>query len=235
MENNFLIIGGWTSQKIYFEGLIKELTGKNILYIDFNDSENEEDLKAKLKKSFSSFNNKVDVIAWSLGGLVMIDNYLNHKNQINTLTLISSMSKFSRSKDFKIGWNDRIISRMQDKLTNDMSNVIESFTTTMSGNLNCNFFINTFQSKDISALNFGLEYLKTKDSRHLLKHIDCPVLIIHGANDTISSLEQSKYIFDNLNSKKHIYIFDDEYHMPFYNNAKKCADEILKFSKGGEL
>lgn len=235
MKQNFLIIGGWASQKIYFERLITELNGNNIVYIDFNDSENEENLQLKLRDTFSLFTGKVNVVAWSLGGLVIIDNYLDYKNQIDTLTLISSMSKFSRSKDFKIGWNERIISRMQDKLLLDFSSVINDFNNTMTGNSDYPFTAYNFKIENITALNFGLEYLKIKDSRHTLSNIECPVLLIHGTNDTISNLEQSKYIFENLNSKKYFCILENEFHIPFYTNAKKCADEISKFLKGGEL
>ena len=230
---NIIIIGGWSSQKIYFERLISLLENKNnIFYIDFNDTDANFDEKL-IKLIDDNSLDTVDIIAWSMGGLVTLSAYEVLKHKINSITFMSSMAKFCKSPDHKMGWNKRIVGFMIDKLSKSYIDVLNDFNKNLLYNVDTfPFEVETLDSLQVNNLKTGLKYLVDSDFRNKISSIECKTLIIHGENDTISPLSQGEYIFENLQSNKKLLKIDNCAHMPFYSHSKLCYDALLNLWKG---
>ena len=230
---NIIIIGGWSSKQAYFERLISLLeTKNNIFYIDFNDINLNFD--EKLIKFVSDNNlDSFDIIAWSMGGLVTLSTYEILKDKINSITFVSSMAKFCKSPDHKMGWNKRIVGFMIDKLSTSYVDVLNDFNKNLLYNVDTfPFKVETLDNSQVNNLEFGLKYLVDSDFRNKISSIECKTLIIHGENDTISPLSQGEYIFENLKSEKKIIKIDSCAHMPFYSHNEVCYDALLNLWKG---
>lgn len=230
---NIIIIGGWSSQKSYFDKLTSLLETKyNVFYIDFNDINS--DFDNKLINFIN--NNKLEnihIIAWSMGGLVTLSTYEKLKSKISSITFISSMAKFCKSPDHKIGWNKRIVGFMIDKLAKEPVDVLNDFNKKLLYNEDIfPFEVPQINNIKIENLQSGLNYLVEADFRDELINIECETLIIHGKNDTVSPLLQGEYLFENIKSSKKIVEIDECAHMPFYSHTKECYDAISKVLKG---
>ncbi|MGL4655737.1 MAG: alpha/beta fold hydrolase [Sarcina sp.] len=230
---NILIVGGWSSRKIYFEKLISLLEKENnIFYIDFNDSNEHFDKKLinfVEDNSLDSF----EIIAWSMGGLVTLSAYEALKDKINSITFISSMAKFCKSPDYKIGWNKRIVGFMIDKLESNPNTVLTDFNKGLIYNtLEFPFEPLEMDNSLINNLSFGLKYLIESDFREKLSNVKSKVLIIHGENDTIAPIAHANFIFDNLDTDKNLIKLNECAHMPFISHTKTCYNSLLSLWKG---
>ena len=230
---NIIIIGGWSSKKAYFERLISLLeTKNNVFYIDFNDIDsnfNEKLINLVSDNNLDSF----DIIAWSMGGLVALSTYEILKDKIKSIIFISSMAKFCKSLDHKIGWNKRIVGFMINKLSMSYVDVLNDFNKNLLYNVDTfPFEVEILDNLQVNNLEFGLKYLVNSDFRDKISSIECKTLIIHGENDTISPLLQGEYIFENLKSEKKLIKIDNCAHMPFYSHSEICYDALLNLWEG---
>ncbi|MGL4451406.1 MAG: serine aminopeptidase domain-containing protein [Sarcina sp.] len=232
-QRNILIIGGWSSRKIYFEKLISHLEKENnIFYIDFNNTNKDFDKKLIKFVQDNSLDN-FEIIAWSMGGLVTLSSYETLKDKIHSITFISSMAKFCKSPDYKIGWNKRIISLMIDKLKINADVVLQDFNKRLVYNKDIFLFENiNINNSTINNLSFGLEYLIESDFRDKLYTIKSKVLIIHGENDTIAPIDHANFMFNNLTTNKKIIKLKDCAHMPFISHTQTCYNSLINLWKG---
>lgn len=230
---NILIIGGWSSRKIYFEKLISLLEKENnIFYIDFNDTDKNFDKKLIKFIEDNSLDN-FEILAWSMGGLVTLSAYEQLKDKINSITFISCMAKFCKSPDYKIGWNKRIIGFMIDKLKSDPNTVLKDFNKGLIYNTpNFPFELTKVNDALINNLTFGLKYLVESDYREQLSNIKSKVLIIHGEDDTIAPVAHANFLFDNLNTSKKLIKLSECAHMPFISHTQTCYNSLLNLWKG---
>lgn len=229
---NILIIGGWASQKEYFNSLSLILKKENnVEYIDFNNINS--DFEKKLTSYIDKNQDKIyDVICWSMAGLVLLNSYSQIKKNISSITFISSMAKFCKNSDYKIGWNQRIVSMMCKRLSSSYQDVLADFNKNMINSDSFPFEIPPLNANQINSLKFGLEYLIESDFRDATFDIDCPVLLIHGNCDSISPIEHAKFMLNNISSYKKLVVIDNSGHMPFYTDTQLCTDNINIFLKG---
>ena len=230
---NILIIGGFSSREIYFERLISLLKKENnIFYIDFNDTDIDFDKKLIHFVDDHSLDN-FEIIAWSMGGLVTLSAYKKLKDKINSITFLSSMPKFCKSPDYKMGWNKRIVGFMIDKLASEPEIVLNDFNKSLIYNTPTFPFepLKT-DSTLVNNLTFGLKYLVESDFRDKLSTLQSKVLIIHGENDTIAPITHADFMLDNIHTDKNLLRIDNCAHMPFYSHAETCYNKLLSFWKG---
>ncbi|MGL5067231.1 MAG: alpha/beta fold hydrolase [Sarcina sp.] len=231
---NILIIGGWSSREIYFERLISLLKkDNNIFYIDFNDTNTNFDNKLIKYIDDNSLDN-LEIIAWSMGGLVTLSAYERIKDKIHSITFISAMPKFCKAPDYKMGWNKRIVGFMIDKLATSPDEVLNDFNKSLTYNTpDFPFEPLKVDSTKINNLSFGLKYLVESDFRDKLSSVESKVLIIHGENDSIAPIAHAEFIFDNLDTDKELLKIDNCAHMPFYSNTDTCYKALLTLWNGG--
>ena len=72
------------------------------------------------------------------------------------------------------------------------------------------------------------------DGEDILKEINVPTLIIHGAKDTIIPLGYGVMMAEKIKNSK-LVVFDDIDHIIVLNRSKKTIEEVKNFLKGIEL
>ncbi|MCT4593538.1 MAG: alpha/beta hydrolase [Anaeromicrobium sp.] len=231
MKKDLLILSGWASNEFLFHDLIHLLSKDyNVTLMEWNHIKN----MCLIEKSAMDFFEKKDrvhIIGWSLGSLVALKLLMDTPNKIGKVTLISGFSKFTSSKEYKIGWSKGIVKKMIKEMDMDHEILLKGFYKNMFSPREHDYY-NTFL-KNIGLSNFnketlkiGLEYLMDRDFREGLSKINHHVTLIHGTNDLISPITSSIYLNDHI---KHsiLYELKNVGHGPFYTNPV----EVFKIIK----
>lgn len=160
-----------------------------------------------------SYDEKIIVIAWSMGTLEALENL--NKYNIKKLILIAP------TRDFTLSTSERVLKLMVKNLKTNKSEVLE------------NFIYNTFESKkfameylskykeeifnlDKEFLISGLEYLRTKNVEEIRTNIN--TLLILGSQDKIISNENSLEAISNFKNIKIVKL--NKGHNLLFNNVE---------------
>lgn len=228
---NLIILAGWNSKKYYFQEFNKALKDKfNIYYIDFNDENSSEGFKRKLNNLIESENlESFHVLAWSMGSLVLFENYLELKNKIKSIVLIGGISKFIKEDFQSFGWDKRVLKMMIRKLKNNSKLVIDEFNK-KSLSLKEREIYSFLEREEINldALVYGLEYLMNSNFNNLLEKINKKTLIIQGEEDYIVSIKQGEFLNKKIKNSKFLTLKETG-HMSFYTNKEGLLKELNNF------
>ena len=237
-----IILSGW-SVKNYAWDKISSLLSKDyrIIVVDYNCVESIDDFKKKVINIIEKENSSsITLLGWSLGSLVAQDIALDNLWNIEKIILISATASFSnrKSEGYNIGWSNRVLKKMKDKLNKDHDLTLYDFYKSMFSIKEMQEphfieFIDQYKRYDsptsVDTLKLGLDYLIEKDLRNKIAYITVPILLIHGEKDPICSLESSIYIHSRI-SLSSLESIPDAGHIPFFTDPLKCYGIISKFS-----
>lgn len=246
MKKCLVILSGWGVEKFVWNQLIELLENDfEIFVIDWSNVLSLEGFKSKAihllkEKGIERFS----LIGWSLGSLVGIDLAECYSSKIDDLILFNPTCKFVQDNlnKYNIGWHSKIVERMIFMLESYPERTLKNFSKNLFADkeVENGCFENYLKELDslnkvysVEALVLGLEYLMHKDLRESIRHIDIPVLIIHGEDDMICPIEAGKYISNNLKESK-LVILKETGHMPFYIKPSKCYELIANYIKSKE-
>ncbi|MBI5700247.1 alpha/beta fold hydrolase [Candidatus Saganbacteria bacterium] len=224
---SILFIPGFATDSSIFHHQIEELSEQFV--INRYDEE---------RKPFPVAQPKNDIIlGWSMGAAKAIRLYLENKDKVKALVLVSGFAKFLKSGDFPYGLPPSHMRNLERKIENDFQKGIEFFYDLLFLNpksemrnskqcLNSNIQI---LNKD-KTIN-DLESLKKEDLRKDLSKIDIPVMIIHGRHDQIVPFESGEYLHDNIKGPK-FEVFENSGHAPFLEEQEKFDTTLRSFVEG---
>ncbi len=98
-----------------------------------------------------------------------------------------------------------------------------------------------FSKFPISQLVFAVKYVRKQNRK--LKNITAPIMIIHGTNDSITSLKAPKFVMERVKSRKKLTIYIEDgkhsihlsnFRFKIYKYIKKFITEILDESQSLE-
>lgn len=239
MKEYIIVLSGWAVDKFVWKPLLNLLKQNyEVIYIDLNDLKSFADFRQKVVTTIEGNNIQTfSIIGWSLGSLVAIDIVTSTRFNIRKLILISGTSKFTQAEDISIGWHGKVVEAMIAKLKGKPEETILHFYKNIFNQEEIkdgyyDRFLNDvpplFSKYSIQSLALGLEYLKAKDMRARIGEINIPVLLLHGDEDIICSLEASKYLKTYLKYSR-LTIFTKTGHIPFYTKPKQCYKVIRDF------
>lgn len=197
------------------------------------------------KKQLTSFS----LLGWSLGSLVAEEIVSDNLWNINNLILIGGTSSFIQHKEdgYNLGWNKRIVERMKAQIYKNPIETLFNFYDSLfsdeekekgQNNEFLRTMVGNIKNQSVDTLALELDYLIQKDLRNKLVDINIPLLMLHGEEDKICSLEASLYI-KNILTHSSIGIIKRAGHIPFFTNPHDCYNIISKFIKkpinGGNL
>jgi len=239
---HLIMLPGW-GMKNFVWNKINEFLSKDfqLIFIEWDNVHSLDEFKERVtnvieQKQISTFS----LLGWSLGSLVALDIASDNSWNIKHLILIGATSSFIQHKEdrYNIGWNKRIVERMKFQLYKKTQETLYNFYNLMFSkeeiqkNYDKEFLQmveDKIENKSIDSLSLALDYLIQKDLRNKLIDINVPILIIHGKEDNICSLDSSMYIKNVVNNST-IKIINECGHIPFFTKANDCYNAISKFT-----
>jgi pimeloyl-[acyl-carrier protein] methyl ester esterase len=173
---------------------------------------------------------KIFIIGWSLGAITALDLFLNKKEAIAGLVLVSAFPKFLRGEDYPAGIPPQWLDVLEKKLHKDFNSGIQYFHRLIFARRNIPplFYSSHFTSKE--QVFRDLAYLKTIDIRSSLGKINIPALIIHGENDLICPPDSAKYLHKNIQGAE-LRMFPGVGHAPFIEEPSLFNAVLKDFVK----
>jgi alpha-beta hydrolase superfamily lysophospholipase len=194
--------------------------GYNVLTFDFSgcgESDDDtlsvekqvDDLKSAINFAKSLGYNKIGLFGHSLGCLVSLKCYTS---EISAMVLWSPITN-----KINYSWNEKL-SKEQLQELNDKG----YFTRTRKNAVRITYFIDKQMLIDRENVN----------QKELLRNINCPILIIHGTNDTNIPLSDSKNAMTLLSEQSKLKIVegaDHDFTNHFDSIIDACEEWFLKY------
>lgn len=177
----------------------------------------------------------VVIVGWSMGAQIAIKAYPLLKERISALILVGGTSCFCSREDYTGGLAAKEARGMAIRLKRDYKGTSGHFFKSMfSAEETARTDLGNIAARTVAnlpALQISLSALNEltdNDLRALLPEIKLPVLIIHGAGDSICPLGAAEFMADHLplNSLR---IFAASGHAPFLSAAEKFNSELTAF------
>ncbi|CAH0287007.1 Pimeloyl-[acyl-carrier protein] methyl ester esterase [Peribacillus sp. Bi96] len=236
---NLVMLPGWGMEKGAFQPLFKPLSEAfHLSFIEWRDMKTLNDFEERVMDVFASIDGPVFLLGWSLGSLLSLELASSYREKIKGFILIGATSRFTTSENYSFGWDPRIVERMKKQLQRNKEKTLTSFYEAMFSESEkeegfYHQFTATIQREfhgdDVFSLLLGLDYLLQKDVRVKLEQIDSPLLLIHGREDKICSIEASSFIKENLGGKAEFHIMEGAGHIPFFTKPQECIQLMKTF------
>lgn len=192
-------------------------------------------LSEAIEEYIEKIQKPVNLVGWSLGGLVIL-NILKRKNiAVNKIVLIATNPCFIKKQGWKNGVEQVVFDDFAHDLQNDYKKTLKRFLSlqTRGSDLDrvklreLNEKLNDRGSPDISALENGLKILSNTDLRSK-KIYKTPAMIVLGEKDTLVPVSvKTEFEKKFLNSE--IVVLKRTGHAPFISKPEVCAEKIKNF------
>lgn len=183
----------------------------------------------------AQISNPVNLVGWSLGGMVALCLAARHPEKINTLCLTASLAKLLASSDYRQGLQRVSLDTMANHFAADYHKYMQQFLqlqmlyATSSAQNNISQLTATIcQYGAPSALNAALLALKQADLRPLLSSINCPVLLLYGGRDAITPPRMGEYLHQHLPQSEWV-LLPQAAHVPFLSHTTEFAQVLSQF------
>lgn len=253
MKKQYLIIlNGWGMSKCIWENVKDSLSEMfNLIFVDWD---NIGDIRCFKDRVLQIMHErklaKVNLLGWSLGGLVATELAVQLQNMVDSLILVSSTSCFVMNKknDYLEGWPSLIVKNMKKALINDKEKVLENFYELMFSDKEKGLlYLEKFKkmlseystnygntneednTPKIEDLQIGLDYLINMDMREELNKIRCRTLLIHGVKDRVCPIGAATYALDKIGKESKLCKVYDAGHVIFFTNPQIFTDSIREF------
>lgn len=155
-----------------------------------------DELLAKLAASSAE---RIDVLGWSLGGMLAQAWALRYPQQVERLVLMGSTPSFVTRGDWAAGTAPATLKTFASML-NDPAGLMQGFLGGMGAgeaepdalSTNMRNLFGQLSMASTAALQTGLEWLRDIDLRDRLPQMKQPVLLLHGEKDVITPAEASR-------------------------------------------
>jgi pimeloyl-[acyl-carrier protein] methyl ester esterase len=174
------------------------------------------------------------LLGWSMGGLYATEMVRQNPVRFNRLILMCSNPCFVRRENWLFAVDESVFDAFSQSLQRGWSGTIKHFLSLqMLGNPNArqlvrNLMIELEQAgePDAAALRFGLDLLKTSDTRSVLAQLEIPIAMIFGRLDALVPVSVAKEISE-VNPKIQVESLPDAAHAPFLSHTAQIASMIL--------
>ena len=188
-----------------------------------------------VEQYIKNINKPVNLIAWSLGGLIALNVLQRKKIKIEKLILIAATPSFTKKQDWENGIEQSVFDEFSCSLKQDYKKTLKRFLSlqTRGSELareelrELNQQLNSRGEPNIKALESGLAILSNTDLRSDDKN-NVAAMIVLGEKDTLIPLSV-KNEFEKIFPNSEIVILEKTGHAPFLSQAEYCAEKIKNF------
>lgn len=173
------------------------------------------------------------LFGWSMGGLYATEIARQNPDRFDRLILVCSNPCFVRRNDWSSAVDESVFDAFALSLERGWTNTIKHFLSLqMLGNADGRHLVRELMAKlkhtgepELAALDFGLNLLKTADTRSVLSSMEMPVEMIFGNRDALVPISVAKEI-SKVNSKIRVESLADAAHAPFLSHTAQIAAMI---------
>ena len=177
------------------------------------------------------------LLGWSLGGQVAMRAALDHPYKITRLALLASTPKFAATEDWPHGMAPADLQDFGAALLAEPEATLLRFLSLQTRGMPGQKTLlqrlrQTLQAAppaSAEALAGGLAMLRDTDLRAELPQLAQPVLVLHGALDTLTPPAAGAWLAEALPRARHI-AFCRAAHAPHLSHADKVAAAIGRFA-----
>ena len=182
---------------------------------------------------------RAHVGGWSLGGQVAMRLALDVPERVDRLVLIGTTPCFRQRNDWAYGMDDTTLQEFARSLETDYAGTLKRFLSLQarSGD-DARAVIAVLREKlfargepSLATLRGGLAILRDLDLRDEVSAIGQPVLLIHGARDTLSPVAAGEWLAQRL-SRSTLRIVDGSAHAPFLSHRAETLAAMEHFLHG---
>ncbi|OGQ51720.1 MAG: hypothetical protein A3J24_11985 [Deltaproteobacteria bacterium RIFCSPLOWO2_02_FULL_53_8] len=188
-------------------------------------------------------------VGWSIGGQILLASAMADPSRFKALILVGATPRFVASADFPIGQSPALVRRIIKDMRKDAASTLKRFYRLnftdeemkaepasdfikryeYPGPIECNTTIpGCFPAFKYAEIAASLEAIYSTDLRSGLSNIDLPTLIIHGASDTVTSVNAGKFLAEHIKDSR-LVIFEDIGHAPHITQPDKFAQTVNAF------
>lgn len=173
------------------------------------------------------------LLGWSMGGLYATEMARQNPARYNRLILMCSNPCFVRRDDWPFAVDESVFEAFSQSLQQGWWATIKRFLSLqMMGNSNARQLVRDLMIKlelagepDAATLSFGLDLLKSSDTRSVLSQLDIPIDMIFGRLDALVPASVAKEISE-VNPKIQVESLPGAAHAPFLSHTAQIASMI---------
>jgi len=164
-----------------------------------------------------------DVVAWSLGAMRALE--AATEIELGSLTLVGATGQFVRRDGYRVGWPERTLARMSERLTVDAGAVLDEFLA-LALAPGEELVAPLPHEQDPAVLKRGLAYLGDFTMLARASDIRCSVRLLHGGRDRICPLAAAKLLAETL-PQAELTVWPEAGHAPFLAQPDRFRSWLL--------
>ena len=171
---------------------------------------------------------------WSLGAMVCLACAARYPRLVARLVLVGATASFVR----RDGWAEALpreqVESFHSDLHEDSAQLLQRFASLIHLGANQPREAQRFLATDAptanqSALAASLDLLTASDLRPMLKDVQQPVLLIHGAADPLMPLAAAERLLMTLPNAR-LEVYGGGAHAPFASDPERFVDSVRRFA-----
>lgn len=181
----------------------------------------------------------VDVVGWSLGGLIAMQMALLKPQQIRRMILVGSTPCFVSKPDWVDGVSAAVFQKFAADIGADYKNTLMRFLTLQcmgekTGWRTTRQLRESFEKRPtptLTSLQKALSLLLDNDLRTQVPQINARTLIIHGDRDTLAPLPAAQWLATHLPNAQ-LRVISGASHAPFLSHGEQFIAALEQFLTG---
>ena len=178
-------------------------------------------------------------IGWSLGALLALKAAIRRPHQVQGLISIAGTPSFTTRRGWHHGVQPEVLERFGADLCDDWKLALRRFLALQAkgSDLALVHRVRALMSAQMptpEGLRAGLKLLRSTDLRYEVHQIECPVMAIHGVEDTLVPLAGTNAWTAQLADAR-LLAFKDGGHMPFLSYPREVESAIRGFADYGPV
>jgi pimeloyl-[acyl-carrier protein] methyl ester esterase len=185
-----------------------------------------------LEDLMEALSGPVILCGWSLGAMLAMLAATRFPEQVQKLILIGATPNFMKRTDWPGGVPLNMIDKLGSGIRVDPATALRRFITIFNQNdANAREVARKLidlTSAPVASLEAGLDLLKHTDLRPIVHDIKQPVLLLHGAHDTLMPVSSAEWLQKNM-QKAQLAVLPGASHAPFLSDTPACAEIMVDF------
>lgn len=178
----------------------------------------------------------VELIGWSLGGMVALALAARHPDKVTRLVLVGTSPAFVGRPDWPHGLAPEVLAGFAESLKQDYRSTLLRFLSLQARGGDAARAViarlreTVFQRGEPAAavLAAGLELLRDVDLRAVAARVGCPTLVVHGAYDTLCPLDAGRWLAERIPGAR-LALHERAAHAPFLSHPAWFAETVGGF------